>query len=246
MLAKKRLLFLVIAWLLSAQVASANSWPPMAIWLLSLPMGAGIKSYGLGLLAIVLLESLIFARREKLPWPLALKVVTLANAASLWVGFLTLLGFGGLPYGIGWIPLILVYGMMVTFSNRLFAPHQPISLVRRLLRVSNWSMHWFAILFSGLVLLAGGIGRLNPATVMGQPFPDPSVPVYVNGVQLLAVIVFLAMGWTMSIITEGFCIRGLVSKPSASSIHTVLIMNLRSYTYIAIPITVLLLLGRGF
>ena len=45
----------LMLWLLSASPARANSWPPMAIGLLQLPLAAGLVSYGLGLVAIVVL-----------------------------------------------------------------------------------------------------------------------------------------------------------------------------------------------
>lgn len=219
----------------------------MAIWLLHAPLKTGLVSYGLGLVAIVLVEGRILARREHLPPLQAIWLATMANVCSLVIGSLMLLGLATLPYGIGWIPLLMVYGLLSLFSTRLFAPAadaRPVSALKHVLRVATWSLHWLYLLVSSLVLLAGGISQLNPTTVAGSSFPDPAVPIYVNAIQLGAVMVFLGIGFVTCVVTEGYCLSRLLPGRSRTMMRTVLIMNLRSYTYIAVPITVLFLLRK--
>ncbi|CAN1209976.1 hypothetical protein TUMEXPCC7403_07245 [Tumidithrix helvetica PCC 7403] len=236
----------IVIWLLGISPASANSWPPMAVWLLQIPLSAGIISYGLGLIGIVTLEGFILAKREQVHLGKAILFSGLANLCSLVMGFLVIMGIAGLPYGATWIPMAIAYFLLVIFSWLFFSKKRSQDsiippLLLSLLGLCGWGLIWFCGLICSLFLL-GSVGVLNPATVAGKPFPDLSVPFYVNILQLLGVVVFLGIGFAMSVVSEGFCITKLLSNSSDKLKRTVLIMNLRSYGYIAIPITLAFML----
>ena len=235
-------------WLLSASPARANSWPPMAIWLLQVPLSAGLISYGLGLVAIVLLESFILSQREQLPLGKAIRLSLGANLISLIMGILVILGIGGLPYGAGWWLLVPACFLLIGFSQGFFAhlklrsPHFD-WLISPWPGTILWGIFWFGTLLAGLLLISI-VPTINPVTTAGGSFPDPGVPLYINALQLLAVTAFLAIGFTISLITEGFYLGQFLPKPSPNLGQTTLIMNLRSYAYIAVPITVYFMIAK--
>ncbi|HBB33898.1 MAG TPA: hypothetical protein DDZ80_29995 [Cyanobacteria bacterium UBA8803] len=242
------LLLLTLAlWLLNTEPVYANSWPPMAVWLIQVPLGAGFISYGLGLIAIALLEGWILARREYLPLKRAMLLSGLANLCSVTIGFLVIMGLAALPYSaISYLFLGLVVLLLVFFSRRLFSSialpcFNKYPFIGKLIELAVWGLIWFGVLLISLILI-GIVNQINPATVAGVAFPDPNVPFYVNLLQLLAVVCFLAIGFAMSLVSEGFCIAQVLSKSSRELWRTILIMNLRSYAYIAIPITLVFMI----
>ncbi|MDX2217286.1 MAG: hypothetical protein SFY66_28725 [Oculatellaceae cyanobacterium bins.114] len=238
-----------VMWCSMAEAATANSWPPMAVWLLHIPLGAGLISYGIGLVAIALLEGFILSQRENLALGKSMIVTGLANLCSCLLGVLIVMGLAALPYSIvGLLFLGLLYGLLIFFSwssiplVRFKGSSQP-QIWNILMHLIMWSSIWFALLLSSLLLIPA-VGALNPNTVAGGRFPDPTVLLIVNGAQLLAVMLFVAIGFAISVVSEGFCLTRLLPQASTSLWHTVLIMNLRSYAYIAVPITLVFLMSR--
>ena len=81
------------------------------------------------------------------------------------------------------------------------------------------------------------INSLNWTTVTVPIFTNFSVDFYTNILQILAFIIFLPVGFFLSIVSEGFCVVRFLPQPSSTLGMTILVMNLRSYAYVAIPIT---------
>ncbi|WRH68517.1 MAG: hypothetical protein RSE13_10265 [Planktothrix sp. GU0601_MAG3] len=54
----------------------------MAIWLLQIPLTVGFATYGLGIIGIIILESLILAQREQISFGKAIWLSFLANLCS--------------------------------------------------------------------------------------------------------------------------------------------------------------------
>ena len=229
-------------WLGSSSPAMANSWPPMAIWLLQIPLITGIVTYGFSLIAIVILEGIILSQKEAVSLKKAIVYTALANFCSLMMGVMILIGIGGLPYGATWLPLGIGYSILVLFSAATFPITQNLSLAigRWIFNLCCWGIIWFCGLFCSVFLLTT-VGAINPAVTAGKPFPDWDVPFYINIVQLLAVVGFMGLGFAMSIVSEAFCLTKLLNNSSKQIKKTILIMNVRSYTYIALPITIALL-----
>ncbi len=239
----------LLIWALTIAPATANAWPPMAIWLLQVPLSAGLISYGVGVVAIALLEGFILSGREKLALRRSLVAAGWANLCSLALGLLVIMGFAALPYSIlGKLFLAIAYVLLIGFSS-VSVPYfqfdnlRPYPAGRILVQLLIWGGSWFVILSSSLWLITV-INTLNPGTVSGKTFPDTNVPFYVNFLQLLAVMLFVAIGFAMSVVSEGFCLMRLLPEVSEHLWQTVVVMNLRSYAYVAIPITLIFLIFR--
>ena len=223
--------------------AYANSWPPMAIFLFHMPMVASLAGHGLGLLGILMLEAYVLHRREQVEFGKAVWSTASANLVSLIEGLLITFMFSSLPYiTYGGILIFLLfflpaYLFLVIASNSLLPTKH--TGIRRLWLVM-WAIIWLVSLtISFLVLLK--VGSINPAIAAGKPFPDPSVPFYINLLQVLAILLFLILGFTMSLVTEAFVLSKIFKNRTKHFLQTVLIMNVRSYSYIAIPITLFFL-----
>ena len=86
-----------------------------------------------------------------------------------------------------------------------------------------WSVVWVMIVFAELTL----IGLVNSTN---------------NWVlQLLATSIYYSVGLVVSIVVESFWVSRRLSEKTATLGQTMLIANVRSYAYIAIPITIFLL-----
>ncbi|MBD2461395.1 hypothetical protein H6G89_10080 [Oscillatoria sp. FACHB-1407] len=239
----------LLIWGVSATAAIANTWPPMAIWLLQMPLGASLLSYGVGLVAIALLEGAILWRRENLALKRSLIISAVANLYSLGLGLLAIAGFAALPYSIlGTVFLGTLYVLLI-LASWSFVPYfqmqrlKQYPLWRTLSRLAIWGGIWFALLLSSLLLISI-VHTINPRTTAGIRFPDPTVPLYVNALQLLAVMLFIGIGFAISVVSEGACLTRWLPQSSNRLWRTVLVMNLRSYAYIAVPITLLFLMSR--
>lgn len=229
------ILFLgAVIWLLATIPASANSWPPMAIWLLQIPLSVGFITYGLGLIGIIILEGLILAKRENISFNKGISLSFLANFCSLILGNLFIWGLSALPYAaIGWQMLGLSYLLLVIFSSLLFPLKQSKHFIinpffLKILSLFSWSLIWFCGFIYSMVLLS-------------LPFFSPT-SFFIKILQLLAVAIFMGIGFAMSLVSEGFCLKKLLPENSGNLGKTILIMNVRSYAYIAIPITLLFMM----
>lgn len=244
--------FLTLAlfiWCVVTEAAVANTWPPAAIVLLQIPIVVGFISYGTGLLGIALLEGFILSKREKLNLGKSIAVSGLANSCSLLLGILMTMGLAALPYGVlGISSLGILYTLLIFFSwsSVPYFQLQNLNLhskLRPVIRLAIWSIIWFVAIVGSFQLIFI-VNQLNPSTVGGVRFPDPNVSFLVNGLQLLTVILFLAIGFSTSVVSEAFCLIRLLPQPSTTVWRTALIMNLRSYAYIAVPITLAFLISR--
>jgi len=237
--------------LIAATPARANSWPPMAVSLFYLPLVASIISFGLGFVLIVGFEGWTLSRREKLPfWP-CIGMVFGANFWSSLAGIGFVLCLSALPYlHLG---LRLDRGLLSFTITLLLLAIVLLSLgwctARALKRLTRWwsghfllwSLVWVAVLY-GEVFLVGWIYALNPAAVVNRSFPDWQVPFYVNVLQLLAGVTYFAVGFGLSLVVEGFWLGRCLPQATATLGKTLLIMNVRSYCYIVIPVTIFLFL----
>ncbi|MFB2895710.1 hypothetical protein ACE1CI_22615 [Aerosakkonemataceae cyanobacterium BLCC-F50] len=219
----------------------ANSWPPMAIGLLQIPLITGIVTYGFSLIAIVILEAIIFSQKEAVSLSKAIVYTALANFCSLMMGVIIIIGISGLPYGATWLPLGIGYSILLLFSTQTFPITQNLSLAIEgwIFNLFAWGIIWFCGLFCSVFLLIT-VGAINPDVTAGKPFPDWDVPFYINIVQLLGVVGFMGLGFAMSIVSEAFCLTKLLKNSSKQIKRTILIMNVRSYAYIALPITIVM------
>ena len=220
--------------LLYADPAFANTWPPIAIQLIYTPLTVAIYTLGIGLIAIVIIESIILMRREHVSLLSALRYTLGANLLSTALGFLLAIGFGAPPL----IPIYwgIFYACMVFMSIQSI----PLLNLKRFPLWLSWGLLWLIILV-GIIYLFIAISEINPATASGKPFPDWDVPFYINIIQLLLTVGFMAIGFFVSFCSEGFYLSKMLSKPTTSVLQTVWIMNLRSYVYVALPLTVFLM-----
>ncbi len=211
-------------------VARANSWPPMAVGLFYLPLAASVISFGVGFFLIVWLEAWILVRRENVQFWHSVRLVTQANLLSTLAGIGVVITLTGLPFELGGSPLenfswifwlivaTLCLGLGVSTAGTLkhltkfWSGHFLI-----------WSIVWAMILFTELVL----IGLVNSTN---------------NWVlQLLATAIYYSVGLVLSVVVESFWVSRRLSEKTATLGQTMLIANVRSYAYIAIPITIFLL-----
>ncbi len=242
------------AGLILSSPAYANSWPPMAIFLLHLPILPSFTTYGLGLVAIVVMEALILHRREKVKLFKSLGYTALANLVSLIMGCLITFSFACLPAALRQIELGEIFsGTMVFFlgsllppyillvigSNAIFAPDHSIrNWMTTIYNLIMWGFVWLVGLVL-TVLVFSWVRTINYGLAGFEFFPDHNVPFYINLLQLLDAIIFLMLGFTMSWVTEAFVLIKIFKNRTKHFLQTVLIMNVRSYCYIAIPISLL-------
>lgn len=232
--------------------ATANSWPPAAIWLLNIPLGSGVISYGIGLVAIALLESRILSKREQIPWRQSIKWVAIANIVSLVIGLILVVGLAALPYSIVGLPSLVLLWIALTLASLSTVPHFRLPTLE-----SKPALWWTgrSLLWAGVWLIAlgstpfliSGINALNINTLTGTAFPDPSVSFGTNALQLFLVMVFVTIGFALSIVSEHICLVTFLKTPTPKYQQiwaTVWIMNLRSYGYIAIPLTLFFLIHQ--
>jgi hypothetical protein len=229
--------------LLSPEPASANSWPPAGVLLLDLPLIASIFSFGIGLLFIIGVESMTFAQRERLNRVKSIQISTVANLFSIVVGLFFVLGLASLPYAS--FNIYLMLGLFFLFLGVLSTHF----LKRINLQVFSfhpivWGILWFLILFLEAILITF-INSLNWTTVTVPIFQDFSLDFHTNILQIFAFIIFLSVGFFLSVVSEGFCLVRFLPQPSSTLGMTILIMNLRSYAYVAIPITLVLWLWKN-
>ncbi|MBD2127731.1 hypothetical protein NDI39_28470 [Microcoleus sp. ZQ-A2] len=229
--------------LLSTEPASANSWPPAGVVLLDLPLIASIASFGIGLLFIIGVESITLAQREHLNRFKSIQILTVANLFSTLVGVFFIFGVASLGYPALYTYLILGLFLILlgALSTYFF---KRINLKYLTLNSIIWGILWFLILFVEVILI-DFINSLNWTTVTVKIFPNFSIDFYTNLLQVLAFIIFLSVGFFLSIVSEGFCVVRSLPQPSPTLGMTILVMNLRSYAYVAIPITLGLWLWRG-
>lgn len=202
----------------------------MAVGLFYLPLAASVISFGVGFFLIVWLEAWILVRRENLQFWHSVRLVTQANLLSTLAGIGVVITLTGLPFELGGSPLgnlswifwlivaTLVLGLGVCTAGSLkhltkfWSGHFLI-----------WSIVWVMILFAELTL----IGLVNSTN---------------NWVlQLLATAIYYSVGLVLSIVVESFWMSRRLSQITATLGQTMLIANVRSYAYIAIPITIFLL-----
>ena len=229
--------------LLSTETASANSWPPAGVVLLNLPLIASIASFGIGLLFIIGIESITLAQREHLKRFKSIQILTVANLFSTLVGVFFILGVTYLAY-LSLDTYLIVGLFLILFGSLSTHFFKRIHLKAFSLNPLLWSILWFLILLLEVTLI-GFINSLNWTTVTVPIFTNFRVEFYTNILQILAFIIFLSVGFFLSVVSEGFCLVRFLPQPSSTLGMTILVMNLRSYAYVAIPITLGLWLWRG-
>lgn len=226
--------------LLLAQPAAANSWPPMAVSLFSLPFFASLRSVGMALVLIVLCEAWIVQQRQPISFRRSLRLVTEANLLSTVAGLVAVMFFSGLPYSLFYQPgnlfyVALFWGIALLFF--LSIGRCTASFLKRWIRPKRysflrWSLAWVVLLVGDLFLM-GAVGQLVYAKA-------PLLRV----LKLVGAAVYLAIGFLLSLVVEGAWLQRRL--PECKRLEkTILLMNLRSYAYIAIPITIVIL-GHQF
>lgn len=228
---------------LSAEPATANSWPPAGVLLLDLPLIASIVSFGVGLLLIIGVESITLAQRERLNQVKSIQISTVANLFSTVVGLFFVLGLASLPYAS--VNIYLMLGLFFLFLG-VISTHffKQIHLRAFSWYPIVWGTVWFLSLFLESILIRL-INSLDWTTITIPVFSNFSLDFHTNILQLLAFIIFLSVGFFLSIVSEGFCLVRFLPQPSSTLGMTILVMNLRSYAYVAIPITLGLWLWRN-
>jgi hypothetical protein len=238
---------LVIALLLvTATHANANSWPPMAVILLDWPLVLSLFSYGIGLIMIIFVEGLTLAKRLKLPLIKSLYLTTFANLFSIISGFVFVLciivfhALGSMSddrglFGAIAIGICLGLGFL---SSRFW---QRVGFKSLQLNFVVWAVVWFVISLIENFLL----DFFNIIHHAGGQFPDPNVSFLMNLLQLLVVIAYFSVAFLLSVISEGVCLGMLLPDVGNGLLKTLLIMNVRSYAYVAFPLTILGIILRG-
>ncbi|HEY9830771.1 MAG TPA: hypothetical protein V6D26_09335 [Stenomitos sp.] len=228
---------------MSAEPATANSWPPAGVLLLDLPLIASIVSFGVGLLLIIGVESITLAQRERLNQVKSIQISTVANLFSTVVGLFFVLGLASLPYAS--VNIYLMLGLFFLFLG-VISTHffKQIHLRAFSWYPIVWGTVWFLSLFLESILIRL-INSLDWTTITIPVFSNFSLDFHTNILQLLAFIIFLSVGFFLSIVSEGFCLVRFLPQPSSTLGMTILVMNLRSYAYVAIPITLGLWLWRN-
>lgn len=221
--------------LLLVHPATANSWPPMAVPLFSLPLFASVVSFGAGFLLILLCEAWTLHKRETIAAWRAFRWVTEANLLSTLAGVAVVLLFTGRPFVFSplgdrvqtslFLGIALIFFLGIGFSTAYF--------LKRFTSLQRsyplfWSGVWIVLLFVDLLLL-GALGNIVYAKGL-----------FLRPLKFLGVAVYFAIGFLLSLITEGAWLGWRLPEGKTLS-KTLLIMNLRSYAYIAIPITVVML-----
>ena len=227
-----------------AAPAQANSWPPMAVPIFHLPLVASIISFGIGFVLIVCFEGWTLCQRERRSFWSCLWMVLIANLLSTLAGGAFVLCLTALPFlymgtRVDFVALALILTMLLSLGW---------CTARTLKSLTGWgrghfllwSVVWGAVLY-GEVFLVRYIYDLNPLAVVQQTFPDWRVPFYINGLQLLAAALYFAVGFVLSLVFEGFWLARSLPQATTTLGKTVLVMNVRSYCYIVIPLTIWLL-----
>lgn len=224
--------------------AAANSWPPMAVGMFSLPLFASIVSFGLGLVAIVVLEARILAQRTGLGHGRSLWLMAVANFWSFLAGLGFTLGATVLPFlGYGSNSLELRFIIALWFGS-IAAAGLGTATTRQVWRgraIGSWR-RWAERGFALLVWLLGWMAIFVAIAVINDRSLSPIL-------HTLIAILYFGLGWVLSWTIEAAWIvsrcRAEVSAGAGRSlIKTVAIANLRSYAYIAVPITIGLFLLR--
>lgn len=203
--------------------AWANSWPPMAVGLFHLPMFASLISFGWGLVAIVVLEVVTIARREKLSfWRVGYSVLG-ANLVSSITGIAFSFSLTSVPflsYGdhvMRSLTVVLIgcLGLMGLSTHSALSQLTPWRVGSRWL----WVLFWPLNLVIALVI----IGIIN------APLPI--------ALKILSAFIYFMMGWFMSWAIEGACLAKWLPNPSPHLGQSIAIANLRSYAYLVVPLT---------
>lgn len=209
--------------IVAPQTAWANSWPPMAVGLFHLPMFASLISFGWGLVAIIVLESITISRREKLSfWRVGLAVLG-ANVISSITGIVFSFGLTSVPflsYGDDWtrsitIIILLCLGLLGLSTHSALSQLTPWQFGSRWL----WLLFWPLNLVIALVI----IGILNAPLPIGLKIP--------------CAFLYFMMGWFMSWAVEGACLAQWLPNRSVHLGQSIAIANLRSYAYLVVPLT---------
>lgn len=240
-------------WIAIASPALANSWPPMAIYLSNLPVLVSLASGGVGLGLIIAVETVTLKRNSALPWRRCLALVAGANLYSTVVGLLFLLaiivlpiavfsrGFGGL--GIGMIPMgVALWLGSITQGLVQWRQSRPRCFTNT---TFVCGLLWLGVM-AAVVVLVNLVPQLSRAALLGQPFPDGGMPFHINLLRWGAVLLHLAVGFSLSVVTESFFLAlRWPQAPRNRLLRLVTTMNLRSHAYaIALPWVLLLLWSR--
>ncbi len=232
-----RFFWLTLAvWLLSIGSASANFGPPQGLVMLGLPFFASLYGFGLGLVLVILLETLILARTEKLSFMRALKFSAYGNLVSTLMG--VFFAIFTILSPLMWILLtnrftlinILLSCFLLLCSILYFLLLGEISagyLIKvRCLRFAHnpfvWGLIW---LLTACIELALG---LTITAIGAQHF------------YMLAFVVYLTVGFGLSVMCEGNAIVDRLPRESQTIAQTIFKMNACSYLYIVTPLTLLL------
>ncbi|MDJ1175918.1 hypothetical protein [Roseofilum capinflatum] len=210
--------------LLLVHPAAANGFPPMAL-LFPLPLFASLVSFGAGFLLILVCEALTLHKRETIVAWYAFRLVTEANLLSTLAGaavlFFFFIGFFDISISLWTNPILF---LSIGFSTACFLKRFTYLKHRSPL---FWSGVWIVLLYvDGLLLVVLGVNTEG---------------LFLTLLKFLGVAVYFAIGFFLSLIVEGAWL-GWRLPPGKTLGKTLLIMNLRSYAYIVIPITVVMLI----
>ena len=226
--------------------AYANSWPPMAVPFFYLPLIASIFSFGIGFILLVLLETWILKQRESVLLGRSFRLVAEANLLSTLAGLAVVIIMTGLP-SLFILPTpsdllvwnvflwyLLFWGILILFF--LGVGICTAGFLKRLTPFGRgnfilWGVAWMVVLFADLVLLG----------IIGEIVYTPGL--LITGLKLLGVATYFSIGFILSLVIEGFWLARHLSKTSTLG-TTILLMNIRSYAYIVIPITIAILIEK--
>jgi hypothetical protein len=205
----------------------------MAVPYLYLPFTASFFSFGIGFVLIVLLEAWILARRENLQFRRSVWLVTVANLHSTVAGIVFSIALTALPSmlnfpmsGGNWIFLPLAIVIWLSLGD---GTAKCLKDLTKLWSGNSliWGLVWVIILFAEFFFI-GLVNTTNNKVL-----------------KLLVTAIYFSVGFAMSIVVEGAYLSRSLPEKSATLGKTLLIANVRSYAYIAIPITIAMLRFRN-
>lgn len=208
--------------------------------MLGLPLIVWVTTFGLAGVAIVLLEAWGFHQRESVPWRQAFSTSFDINVVSTLIGFVFTFMYaaGGVGFIFFPVNVILVSWFSGRLIIRLLAERRGNSpaLIMQIFIYLIGSVGSSIIFISGW-MLNSGIGVRKIEHIMSRTHPTFPLHVYIT-----AFLGLLSINFLLTWIIESYRLMRLwkdEDKSPAKLCQTVLWINIRSYVYILLPITIL-------
>jgi len=212
-----------------------NSGLPFTIFMLGFPLAAWVTTFGLGGVAIVLLEAWGLHQRESVSWRQALSISLDINVVS------TLIGFGfAFVYAGAVMSFFFNVGLLSWFLGKLLIR----LLVERRGSSPSPAMQFFTYLISlvgsSIIFISAGMLNSGIGVKRGWQMMSRIQPTFPWNVYITAFLGLLSLNFLLTWIIESYRLTGLwKDKSPAHLCQTVFWLNVRSYVYLILPIMIL-------